>query len=426
MTRLAALLGGTHSGCGKTTVMLALLQTLQRAGITVDAFKCGPDFLDPLWHQAVTGRPSRNLDTFMVGAELCLEQLHASANVNAYGLIEGMMGLFDGKTGVGEAGSSLDLAGILGVPVLLVADVQGMSGSIVALVKGYCGCAWEKGVQISGIIANRVGSQGHAELVAQLLSERNLPPLVAWLGSGAPAIKERHLGLCRPQETALPDLSGYFHADIPGLFTAFAQAKPALSVRAPEPLKLSGKTVAIARDEACCFIYPANVEWLISQGARPEFFSPLNGEALPEHTDAVWLPGGYPELYGAQLANSGTWASLRQFIEDGGPVLAECGGMMLLGQSLTGIDQHTWPMAGILPFTTRMHGNLAALGYRELACGAKGHEFHYSSRDMPEDVPPAFPVNQGDCGLRYKNVRASYIHWYFASAGRETARWFLV
>lgn len=406
--------------------MLALLQTLQRAGITADAFKCGPDFLDPLWHQAVTGRPSRNLDTFMMEAEWCRAQLHASPNADTYGLIEGMMGLFDGKSGVGEAGSSLDLAKILGVPVLLVTDVQGMSGSIVALVKGYCDCASDKGVRISGIIANRVGSQGHAGLIAQLLNDNNLPPLVAWLSNGAPVIKERHLGLCRPHEAALPDLSAFLQADIPALLEAFTPVNPALPERPAEAPKLSGKTVAITRDEACCFIYSANVSWLIAQGAQPVFFSPIAGESLPESTDAVWLPGGYPELYGSQLANSATWDSLRQFIENDGPVLAECGGMMLLGQALTGIDQHAWPMAGILPFTTRMHGKLAALGYRALASGVKGHEFHYSSRDMLADLPPAFCVDAGDRGLRYKNVRASYIHWYFASGSDESVRWFLV
>lgn len=404
--------------------MLALLQAMQQAGVSVDAFKCGPDFLDPLWHQAVTGKPSHNLDSFMMGAGLCIQQLQSTLNAGTYGLIEGMMGLFDGKAGVGETGSSLDLARVLGVPVLLVADVQGLSGSIVALVKGYCSCASDKGVSISGIIANRAGSAGHAALLAQLLKDHQLPPIVAWLENGAPTIKQRHLGLCRPHETAVPELTALLHADLAAFLKTFGQLKPALPENHNGSPELAGKTIAIARDDACCFIYPANEEWLITQGAKLTFFSPLNGEPLPEATDAVWLPGGYPELYAAQLASSATWASLRQFIERGGPVLAECGGMMLLGQLLIDNTQHAWPMAGILAFTTRMHGELVALGYRELAGGAKGHEFHYSTRHMLENFAPAFAIEHGDQGLRYKNLRASYIHWYFASAPTEVLRWF--
>ncbi|MDD1616258.1 MAG: cobyrinic acid a,c-diamide synthase, partial [Methylococcaceae bacterium NSP1-2] len=216
-----ALLAGTHSGCGKTSVMLALLQAIQQAGLTVASFKTGPDFLDPLWHQAVTGQASYNVDTQMVGVADSLRQLQKSTS--DYALIEGVMGLFDGRTGVGEAGSSLDLARVLGTSVLLVVDVSGMSGSVVPLVQGFCQSAAAKGVTIAGIIANRVGSPYHAELIKTFLAEHGQPPLVAWLEKNAPVLPERHLGLVIPDAAAVPDFSSAFHVDIELLKTVFTE-----------------------------------------------------------------------------------------------------------------------------------------------------------------------------------------------------------
>jgi cobyrinic acid a,c-diamide synthase len=428
-----ALLAGTHSGCGKTSVTLALLQAIQRAGLSVASFKTGPDFLDPLWHQAVTGKASYNVDTQMVGLADSLRQLHnATAD---YALIEGVMGLFDGRTGVGESGSSLDLARVLGAPVLLVVDVSGMSGSVVPLVQGFCQSAKAKGVTIAGIIANRVGSAYHAELIRNFLAEYEQPPLVAWMEKNAPVLPERHLGLVMPEASDVPDFSAAFHVDLDLIDWGELSEPQQLSASEREcwgsfltPTYsglLQGKRIAIARDAACCFIYPANVDWLRAEGAELVFFSLLAGDAIPDGSDALWLAGGYPELHTEQLSQSATWTSLRAFIEAGNPVLAECGGMMVLGQELIDIDGKAWAMAGILPFSVRMQPRLVSLGYRESASGVRGHEFHYSERFADETLPACFELERGDTGLHYKNLRAAYIHWYFPSNPEAVAQWFL-
>jgi cobyrinic acid a,c-diamide synthase len=415
------MVAGVQSGCGKTSLTLALLQYMQGRRQPVAPFKAGPDFLDPLWHQAVTGHTSYNLDTRMMGEAQCRDLFAAKAGDHA--LIEGVMGLFDGRSGVGEAGSSAHLAHTLGVPVCLVVDAKGMSGSLVPLVSGFVQQARQMGVRISGILANRVGSSHHAELLEGLLSDYQLPPLVAWMAKGAPALPERHLGLQRPEEVELPDFSQHFHVNETAMETAWGETILDDPCAESEQGLLAGHTIAIARDAAACFCYPANLDWLRRQGAELCFFSPLAGEAVPTWANALWLPGGYPELYAEALSRSATWPSLRQFIDSGRPVLAECGGMMLLGEDLVDHAGRHWPMAGVLPMSTRMQDRLAALGYREDASGARGHEFHHSVRETESDLSPAFNVSRGDAGMRYKNLRASYVHWYFPSAPQVVAGW---
>ena len=187
---------------------------------------------------------------------------------------------------------------------------------------------------------------------------------------------------------------------------------------------LGNKRMAIARDAASCFIYPANLDFLREQGAELFFFSPLKGEAVPEHADALWLPGGYPELFAKQLSQSNSWESIRVFIEEGFPTLAECGGAMLLGDALIDQEGIEWPMAKLLPYRSKMQSKLASLGYREEASGLRGHEFHHSTRETLTAFDTCFDLDRGDKGIRYKNLRASYIHWYFASAPEVIAEWF--
>lgn len=418
-----ALLAGTHSGCGKTTLTLALLQYLKNRALPVRAFKVGPDFLDPLWHFAVTGQPSYNLDTQMIGLDLSQHLLSRWAGEDSYGVIEGVMGMFDGRTGVGQAGSSVDLARQLQLPVILVVDAQGISGSIAPLVSGYCQFAQQLGVTVSGVIANRLGGDFHANLLREALAAYQLPPLLAWMSKGAPMLEERHLGLKTPLSGAVPDLQACLRVDEAKLMSAFLRyAAPVLS-DVPRLDGLQGKTVAIARDEACCFIYPANVDWLLAQGARLQWFSPLAGEAAPA-ADAMWLPGGYPELYASRLAASKSLPSIKAFVEAGRPVLAECGGAMLLGADLVDLAGAIWPMARVLPFRSRMQNTLAALGYRQDVSGMRGHEFHYSLRECEGAMAPGFDCTDGDKGVRYNNLRASYVHWYFASAPSAAIKWF--
>lgn len=418
-----ALLAGTHSGCGKTTLTLALLQYFRNDQHNIVSFKSGPDFLDPLWHQAVTGKPSYNLDTRMMGATACRAQLHQQAQYAEIALIEGVMGLFDGYAGVGGAGSSVDLARVLECPVILVVDAGGMSGTIAAIATGFYQLAEQRNVRISGIIANRVGGEYHAGLLRQALAEYHLPPLVAWMERSDTVLTERHLGLKMPDETLLPDFTSALHVDPDKLLQAFAEISPTTQTT-PHAPKLQGKTIAIAKDNACCFIYPANLDWLSSHGATLVFFSPVAGEPVPENTDGVWLPGGYPELHAQQLSESNSWASLHAFADAGKPILAECGGAMLLGKTLVDVEGKHWPMAGIFPYSSVMQPRLVALGHREETSGVTGHEFHYSKREHDEGLTPAFDVAQGDKGVRYNNVRASYVHWYFATERHQASTWF--
>jgi len=415
------LVAGVQSGCGKTSITLALLQYLRKAGKDVGAFKTGPDFLDPLWHQAMTHKPSYNLDSHMMGVEACRHTIYA--NQSEFVVIEGVMGLFDGREGVGGPGSGAHLAMELAIPVCLVVDAKGMSGSIVPLVKGFIQQANNQGFCITAIIANRVGSYRHADLLSGFLTQYGLPPLVAWLEKDAPVIAERHLGLTRPGETELPNFQTAFHVDEKQLLASFGQLEFFEPEQVEQKKLLSGLTIGIAEDDVCCFIYKANKDWLLEQGATLKTFSPLAGEDVPP-ADALWLPGGYPELYAQQLALSKTWKSLNAFIESGKPVLAECGGAMLLGEQLIDKQGEAWPMAGALPFTSRMQHKLASLGYRQSTDGVKGHEFHHSIRESTEDFDVAFDTDRGDKGLRYKNLRASYIHWYFASSPNTVAQWF--
>ena len=418
-----ALLAGTHSGCGKTTLMLALLQYFRQHTHKVVSFKSGPDFLDPLWHQAVTGKPSYNLDTRMMGTKTCQRVFTQQSQQADIGLIEGVMGLFDGYSGVGREGSSLDLARVLGCPVLLVLDAGGMAGTIAAVVTGFCQLAARNNVCISGIIANKVGSAHHAELLRNALHDYQLPPLVAWMERSDKVLAERHLGLIMPDEALIPDYLRSLHVDHEGLMHAFSDVTQKIPAIPLKPL-LQDKTIAVARDNACCFIYPANLDWLSIHGANLVYFSPVAGKPIPEGIDAVWLPGGYPELYAEPLSQSATWTSLRSCADSGMPILAECGGAMMLGKALIDGDGRQWPMAGIFPYASIMQPRLAALGYREDASGVKGHEFHYSRREDDTGLTPAFDVLQGDKGVRYNNVRASYIHWYFETDCQQTTIWF--
>lgn len=420
-----AMIAGVQSGCGKTTATLSVMQFLRTAGQQISPFKTGPDFLDPMWHQAVTGQVSNNLCTQMMGNELCRETFDQSCQGD-FALVEGVMGLFDGRSGVGGAGSSVDLAQALNIPIWLVVDAKGMSGSIVPLVRGFVSEAEKSGATIAGVIGNRLGSVHHAKLLQELLAEQNLPPLIAWLEKDAPQLPERHLGLTMPGETEVPNFLPFLHTKLEALLEHSSKCCTNKSddLKSIEPLLLEGKRIAIARDAACCFIYPANLRWLTDQGATLHFFSPLKGEPVPKNCDAVWLPGGYPELHAYSLSNSKTWESLEQHIELNRPVLAECGGMMLLGCSLRDHAGNAFSMSNILPFDTRMQNRLAGLGFRQDDSGARGHEFHHSTRESHEELPAAFSPQRGDTGVSYRSTRASYIHWYFPASSEVCAKWF--
>jgi len=334
----------------------------------------------------------------MMGEDLCRQTFAGNASSD-FALVEGVIGLFDGKNGVGGPGSTVDIARVLDIPIWLVVDAKGMSGSIVPLVKGFVAEAKRAGAKITGIFGNRLGNAYHAKPLQDLLNDNALPPMLAWLEKGAPILPERQLGQAMPGETTVPNFQGHLHTDLEQLLSnshCIREVAPVASIETP---LLKDKLIAIARDAACCFIYPANLRWLTMQGASLHFFSPLKGESIPEQCDAVWLPGGYPELHAETLSVSPTWNSLAQHIQANKPVLAECGGMMLLGKQLVDHETTVYTMADILPFETHMQNRLAGLGFRQDARGARGHEFHHSTREPLYELPAAFKPQKGDGGM---------------------------
>ncbi|TXH41168.1 MAG: cobyrinate a,c-diamide synthase, partial [Burkholderiaceae bacterium] len=326
-----------------------------------------------------------------------------------------VMGLFDGKP------SGADIARRFGIPVMAVIDAKAMAQTFAAVAHGLA--TWQPDMPFSGVLANHVGSEGHAKLLRDCL-----PGEIAWYGAiprdEAAALPERHLGILQAAEIA--DLDERLDRLADHLArTGAADLPPPVSFPAAEPAPvaplLAGRTVAIARDAAYGFIYPANVDLLKALGARVEFFSPLAGDALPA-CDALWLPGGYPELHAAQLAANARWqADLAAHVAAGKPLLAECGGMMSLFESLTDKEGVTHPGAGLLPGHTRMQARLAALGTQvaELHEGRiTGHTFHYSVSDTP--LAPrvramSLTGREGEAIYRLGPITASYVHFYFPS-----------
>lgn len=404
------------SGQGKTLVTAALARRHRNAGRTVRVFKCGPDFLDPMILERASGAPVYQLDLFMCGEDECRRLLHASAREADLILIEGVMGLFDG------APSAADLATRFGLPVLAVVDGSAMAQTFGALVHGLA--TYRSDLEVAAVLANRLGGERHAQMLQESLHGE-----VQWLGhlpqAEAFALPERHLGLVQADEIA--DLDHRIEAAANALLeTALWLPSPVLLAKPagkpPEMPSLAGLHIAIARDAAFGFVYQANLDLLESMGATLTFFSPLKDRALPE-SDALWLPGGYPELHLHQLADNRTMAaSIRAHHAAGKPILAECGGMLYCLEQLEDIDGTARAMLGLIPGRATMQPRLAALGLQEVTvAGAdlRGHTFHFSRLDTPT-VPYAHARNPnggaGEAVYRHGLLWASYVHGYFPSA----------
>jgi cobyrinic acid a,c-diamide synthase len=409
------------SGQGKTTVTAALARKLANMGRKVRVFKCGPDFIDPAILERASGAPVRSLDLWIVGREACRAQLAQAAMEADVILIEGVMGLYDGNP------SSADLAREFGVPVMAVIDAGAMAQTAGALVHGLRDYG---PVEMAGVIANRVGSAGHAAMITASL--RGIP-LFATLPKQAVSLPERHLGLVLPDE--VPDLDAlldnlaaqlnFDEAAWSGLRPARLQLDDALQAptTAPAPPLLAGRKIAIARDAAFMFLYPANVDTLHAMGAQVEYFSPLADQPAPCDADAIYLPGGYPELHAQALSEAAHWqASMRAAHHEGVPIWAECGGMMALAETLSDKEDTVWPMAGLLPGHVAMQRRLAGLGSQAMPTPQgelRGHTFHYSAMQTVV-TPLAHTVKhpsgaQGEAVYRVGSLTASYFHAYFPS-----------
>ncbi|SFJ22209.1 cobyrinate a,c-diamide synthase [Thermoflavimicrobium dichotomicum] len=443
-------IAGTGSGVGKTTCTLGLMAAFRKRGLSVQGFKAGPDYIDPSYHTAVTGRPSRNLDTWMCQPERMKEIFLRGSDGADLSIIEGVMGLYDGKSPLSDQGSTAEIAILLNSPIILVVNIQSMARSAAAIVKGYQ--SLNPNVQIAGVIVNRAGSEGHVRLVQAAIEQECGVPVLGWLGRESDIdIPERHLGLVPAIERG--ELDPLFEklaalmeerVDLARLFS-IAQAAPVLSepmdrLFVPKEKTKEPVVLAVARDAAFNFYYPENLELLEHAGAKLQFFSPLSGESVPEEADGLLIGGGFPEEFARQLtAQEEVKQSIARRIREGLPTFAECGGYMYLCREL--IDRHgqAYPMVGVIPATVKMQNRLAALGYREVLAAtdnillrqgesARGHEFHYSTLTMEnDDYPSAYQIT-GRRGVQKEgyakgNLLAGYTHLYFPSNPAMVERW---
>lgn len=416
ISRPAVLVSAPASGQGKTLVTAALARAWRNQGLTVQAFKCGPDFIDSMILQAATGRPVYNLDLGMCGVEDGKAQLfHAAQNADVI-VVEGVMGLYDGTP------STADIASAFGLPVALVIDASGMAQTFAAVTHGLFD--FEPTLKRAGVIANKVGSAGHTTLLKACLNEPS-----EWLGALIKdeqiSLPERHLGLHLAQEINDIDARMEAAADMLGQSLPLPPSVMFEPTNMPAMSKmLAGKTIAIARDAAFCFIYPANLDCLERLGATLVYFSLLNDQRLPE-VDAYWLPGGYPELHLDQIgANKSMQASLQDAVARGKPILAECGGMMVLGQTLNGS-----PTFGLLEGHSQIQTKLQGLGTQHLATEAGcigAHTFHYGRFETTTSIlhTASSPYGQGEAVYRQNTICASFLHFYFPSNPTVAARFF--
>jgi cobyrinic acid a,c-diamide synthase len=421
----ALMVAAPASGSGKTTIIAALARLHSRAGRRVRVFKCGPDFLDPQIHEIAAGAPCENIDLDMCGEADARWRLARAAREADLILVEGVMGLYDSDP------PGAELARRLGLPILLVIDAQAMAGSFGAVAWGLK--HYRDGAPIAAALANRVGSAYHADLC-----RRSLPEDIAWMGALArdaeTLLPERHLGLLPAGEIA--DLSTRLDhaADALAETGAAALPPPVDFAQEPEPALpplLAGKRIAVANDAAFCFRYPANEECLRRLGAELIVFSPLADARLPD-CDAVWLPGGYPELHADAIAGNRLMAgALRAHVDAGKPLLAECGGMMACFEHLVDVDGQSHAGFGLLPGETRMQRKLAGLGMltADLPEGhLSGHTFHFSTCATPL-APMAHADKRQGAGsepiYRQARLTASYMHFYFPSDATAAARLFL-
>lgn len=420
------LVSAPASGQGKTSVTAALARWHARQGRRVRVFKTGPDFLDPMITGRAAGSPAYQLDLWMGGEADVRARLHAAAADADLILVEGMMGLFDGEP------SSAELARTLGLPVLAVIDGSAMAQTFGAVAHGLA--TFREGAQVFGVAANRIGGAYHAKLLRE-----SLPEGLHWFGAlprdDKLALPERHLGLVAANE--LHDLDATLDALADEWAEHATTTLPPPVTFAPTPLApvpplLRGQRIAIARDAAFCFLYPANLDVLHEAGAELAFFSPLAGEALPE-CDAVWLPGGYPELHLAALSRrTDLHAALRAHVAAGKPLLAECGGMLFLLDELADAQGHAAPMAGLLHGRAVLQQRLTAIGLQQVDLPEgtlRGHTFHHACAEI-DAVPIATASDPNgapsrEAVYRQNRLTASFVHLYFSSNPEAALRMLL-
>jgi len=442
---MGLIIAGERSGVGKTTIALAMLAFLADKPETIQSFKVGPDYIDPMFHSLATGRACRNLDPVLTSPDYVRECFNRHCQDADWVVIEGVMGLFDGiydpddSSSLNDYGSTAHIARILNLPVVLVLDCSRISSSIAAIAFGYANV--DPRVQIAGVILNKVASDRHLELLKTALDAIEMPILGVWRRNDQVHIPDRHLGLIPSDE--LPQIKNIFDrlADLAKtsfnwdkLLGLLKRNSPSPQVpKSPSPqVSQSLVKIAIAKDAAFNFYYQDNLDILQELGAELVYWSPISDRQIPDNIQGLYFGGGFPEVFAQQLGeNKNILQQLRQIIQSGIPTYAECGGLMYLCQQLIDLDGQTWSMVGTIPSTVTMQSKLT-LGYRKAialqdSCltAAKttttGHEFHRSGLTPTSDLPlwQLRGVHQSSLpspeGWKVNNVHASYLHTHWGA-----------
>jgi cobyrinic acid a,c-diamide synthase len=483
------IIAGTHSGVGKTTIAIGLMAALRKRGMTVQPFKAGPDYIDPSFHRMICGRPSYNLDTWMMGVDgvkrifhkvmantevekmrsledekkiSTSQSLNLLTSASTIGIIEGVMGLFDGKDDNNSpntpSGSTAHIAKVLKLPIILIVDAKAMAQSAGAIVYGFERFAPD--VKIAGVIFNRVGSERHFYMLKQAVEDRCNANVLGYIPRDEEiSLPERHLGLVMAGDRVVSGQWSVVSKRLVSLIERFVDIKGILRIancglriadsksKIQRPIHWMGAPkseiirIAVAMDDAFCFYYQENLDMLKELGAELVFFSPLKNKRLPKGIKGIYLGGGYPELYAKRLsANKLLAREIKDLAERNIPIYAECGGLMYLGKGLKDLKDRRYDMVGLFSYISKMTKKRMVLGYREVIAtkdcpfmdkGEKirGHEFHYSNIDEPSNKikkvyqltnPPTPPFRKGGKkggleGYLYKNTLSSYIHLHFGS-----------
>lgn len=419
------MIAAVSSGSGKTLLTCSLLQAMLDSGKKTAAFKCGPDFIDPMFHRKVLGVPSKNLDTFFTDENTTRTLFLEDAQGSDISIIEGVMGLYDGLGGVKEEGSSYHLAKVTKTPVILVIDAHGMGRSVIALIAGFL--QYDTAHLIQGVILNRTGKMFYGVIKPEIESKTRVAVLGYFPVQEGVKLDSRHLGLRMPEEVqglreqlkktaeVLKDT-----VDLEKLAAIASQAENIEADSVNIPVKADGVRIGVAMDEAFCFYYEDNLRLFRKAGAELVPFSPLWDERLPEHLNGLILGGGYPELYAEHLSqNRGMRESVKKSIENGLPSIAECGGFMYLHETMENLEGKAFSMAGAVKGNSRYMGKLVRFGYIEVHAetetflqkgrSIRGHEFHYfDSTDNGASCLARKPVS----GKEWRCVHAERNHWW--------------
>lgn len=463
-------LAGTHSGVGKTTLATGLMAALKKRNRPIQGYKVGPDYIDPSYHAAATGRASRNLDRWLLGEHL--PSIFAQSCKESWAVIEGVMGMFDGMSGTAGFGSTADVAKLLQAPIVLIVDASSMSRSVAALVHGFN--SFDPEIKVQGVILNRVKSIAQEKILREALSDLKIPVLGVLPKELSLHLPERHLGLIPVGEGGL--LEGFIetlsdlitkHVDldqVESIMLGAPEYSEPFMPKAQQTMKTTMCSVSntsipktsnnsatqaqepkfrlgLAWDEAFLFYYQDALDLAERLNSIIVRFSPLHDKAVPQNLDGIFLGGGFPELHLKRLSeNTSFLDSLRAYSASGKPIYAECGGYMYLGKSIMDFEGNELPMAGLIPMKTEMTKRLQGIGYRKgvfrednflgpRGSTVQGHEFHYSRVIYDKDYPPAYELFKADQATRMEgyardNIVASYLHLHFSGHQELLQHWF--